>query len=159
MPSIAYSAGSIAIAPTTGQAIAMADGPSGSLTAYTQTPGQPWSGPIRIDGGAHGIAFSAPAVGVAKAMGLAYALAVGTSRSLFAYWQNGAGQWQGPGGVDHQQTGLAFSAPAMAENPVNGLLLALAVGPDNSLYVYWQDSKGNWVGPLGIDQGIGCIAY
>ncbi len=158
-PSIATSAGSLAIAPSSGQRIALADGPADRLYAYTQTPGQQWSAPIRIDGGAAGIAFSAPAVGVAAATGRAYALAVGTSRSLFAYWQNGAGQWQGPGGVDHQQTGLAYSAPAMAEDPLSGLLVALAVGPSNSLYVYWQDQQGNWVGPLGIDQGIGCIAY
>ena len=156
---IADSAGSITVVPSTGQSIAMADGPAGRLYAYTQVPAGQWSSPVRIDGGAAGIAFSPPAVGVASHTGRAYALAVGTSRSLFAYWQDSAGQWQGPGGVDHQQTDIAFSAPAMTEDPADGLLLALAVGTHNSLYAYWQDQQGNWQGPLGIDQGTSCIAY
>ena len=50
--------------------------------------------------------------------------------------------------------------PSIAFNPSTGLATAVAEGPSNSLYAYWQNSvNGQWSGPLGIDGGKAGIAY
>ncbi len=49
--------------------------------------------------------------------------------------------------------------PAVAVNPKTGLGSAAAVGPSDSLYVYWQSPNGAWNGPYGLDGGAPGIAY
>src|ERR1700683_3039572 len=49
--------------------------------------------------------------------------------------------------------------PAIAVNPKTGLAVAAAVGPADSLYVYWQSQNGVWNGPYGLDGGAPGIAY
>ena len=158
-PGIAYSAPSIAINPSSGLATAVAEGPSNSLYAYWQKPGGSWLGPLGIDGGKPGIAYSAPSIAINPSSGLATAVAEGPSNSLYAYWQKPGGSWLGPLGIDGGKPGIAYSAPSIAINPSSGLATAVAEGPSNSLYAYWQKPGGSWLGPLGIDGGKPGIAY
>jgi hypothetical protein len=156
---IAYSAPSEALNPQTLLPTVLADGPNNSLFAYWEKSNGLWTGPLGVDNGHAGIAYSAPSFGFDNVTGLPVALAVGRSNSLYTYWQQGNGQWVGPAALDNSRTGLAYSAPSLAVNPRTGLPFALAVGPSNSLYAYWQNANGQWSGPLGVDNGIGCIAY
>jgi hypothetical protein len=150
---------SVAVNPSTGLAVAVAEGPSNSLYAYSQNANGQWSGPVGIDGGNPRIAYSAPSVAVDPSTGLAVAVAEGPSNSLYAYWQNGNGSWSGPLGIDGGRAGIGYSPPSVAVNPSDGLAVAVAEGPSNSLYAYWQNANGQWSGPVGIDGGAPGIAY
>jgi hypothetical protein len=154
---IGYSPPSVAINPLTGLAVAV--GPSNSLYAYWQDSNGQWSGPLGIDGGNPHIAYSAPSVAVNLSTGLEVAVAEGPSNSLYAFWQKSDGSWAGPLGIDGGRAGIGYSPPSVAINPLTGLAVAVAEGPSNSLYAYWQDSNGQWSGPLGIDGGAPGIAY
>jgi hypothetical protein len=158
-PGIAFSAAALAVSPR-GLPTVVADGPSNSLYVYWQTTSNgPWTGPLGIDHGNPNIAFSAASLAYNGQTGLPVALAVGKSHSLYTYWQTSNGSWLGPGALDNSRTGIAYSTPAETVNAVSGLPFALAIGPANSLYVYWQESNGHWQGPLGIDNGACGIAY
>jgi surface antigen len=156
---IAYSAPAEAENPSSKLPTVLADGPSDSLYAYWENSNGQWSGPLGVGGGHGGIAYSEPAIAYNGTTGLPVALAVGASNSLYTYWQNSNGQWVGPGALDNSTPGIAYSPPAETANARTGLPFALVVGPSNSLYAYWQNSNGQWSGPLGVDGGIGCIAY
>jgi CHAP domain-containing protein len=156
---IGYSAPSEALNPQTLLPTVLAEGPQHSLYVYWQQSNGQWTGPLGVGNGSANIAYSQPSFGFDNVTGLPVALAVGRSNSLYTYWQQSNGQWVGPAALDNSATGLAYSAPSLAVNPRTGLPFALAVGPSNSLYAYWQNASGKWSGPLGVDNGIGCIAY
>lgn len=159
---IAYSKPAVAINPQTGLATAVVEGPNHSLYAYWQDSiDGPWTGPFGIDGGAPGIAYSAPSIAFNPTTGLATVAAEGPNNSLYAYWQNSVdGSWSGPLGLDNGAGGIAYSAPSIAFNAATQTATAVARGPNNSLYAYWQDGlNGQWSGPLGLDGGSGGIAY
>ena len=149
----------VAVNGSTGLATAVADGPDHSLYAYWQDPSGNWIGPLGLDGGRGGIAYSTPAIGFDPDTGLATVVAEGPGNSLYAYWQDSTGNWNGPLGIDGGDGGIAFSEPAISFDPSGDVTTVVAEGPDNSLYAYWQDSGGPWQGPLGIDGGQGGIAF
>lgn len=64
------------------------------------------------------------------------------------YWSGGGSGGTKPG-----------AGPSIAINPATGLAYAVTEGPNNSLYAYWENSNGQWTGPLGIDGGKAGIAY
>jgi hypothetical protein len=49
--------------------------------------------------------------------------------------------------------------PAAESDPRTGLVVAAALGPHNSLKVYWQKPNTTWVGPHALDNGAQNIAY
>ena len=156
---IAFSEPAMSFDPNTDATTVVAQGPDNSLYAYFQDPSGAWNGPIGIDAGRAGIAFSDPAISFNANTSSTDVVAVGPDNSLYAYWQDATGAWNGPIGIDGGRGGIAYSTPAMASNPSTAEPTVVAQGPDNSLYAYWQDASGNWNGPLGIDGGRGGIAY
>ncbi|HEX8753211.1 MAG TPA: CHAP domain-containing protein [Solirubrobacterales bacterium] len=69
------------------------------------------------------------------------------------------GTGETPEGGGGAPGGTPGKGPSIAINPSNGLATAVAEGPSNSLYAYWQTAGGSWTGPLGIDGGKAGIAY
>ncbi|MGB8098961.1 MAG: hypothetical protein WCF17_17515, partial [Terracidiphilus sp.] len=159
---IAYSDPSMDFNQTTQLATVVAEGPSNSLYAYWQNSvdGQ-WTGPLGIDGGRGGIAYSDPSLVFNQTTQMATAVAEGPSHSLYAYWQNSVnGQWSGPLGIDGGAGNIAYSNPSIAFNQSGQIATVVDVGPSNSLYAYWQNGlNGQWTGPLGIDGGAGEVGY
>lgn len=149
---------SIAVNPNNGLASVLAQGPSNSLYAYWQSSNGAWNGPWGINGGSAGLAYSGPAIAIVPSTGLGVGVCRGPSNSLYNYWQNSNGSWNGPGGINGGAPNMCYSDPAIAVNNSNGQATVLAQGPSNSLYYYWQ-SGGNWYGPGGINGGSGAICY
>jgi hypothetical protein len=140
-----------------GAATAAVQGPNNKFYAFGQRTDSSWVGPITV--GKTGIAYSDPALYINQSDGTATVVAQGPNNSLYGYGQRIDGSWVGPNQVGTGKTGIVYSAPAIAMNPVTGLGEAVAEGPKNSLYYYWQKSDGSWMGPLGILGGIPNIAY
>lgn len=149
---------SICINPNTALSSALAQGPNNSLYAYWQNYDGSWGGPWGINGGSANLAHSSPAIAMVPSTGLAVGVCQGPNNSLYNYWQNSNGSWNGPGGINGGAANMCYSDPAIAVNPNTGQATVLAQGPSNSLYYYWQ-SGGTWYGPGGINGGAANIAY
>jgi hypothetical protein len=108
-PNIAFSAPSFAYSGQMGRLEALAVGKANSLYTYWQTVAHgPWLGPAALDNSQTGIAYSTPAEGVNARTGAAFALDIGPANSLYFYWQQSNGYWQGPLGIDNGDCGIAY---------------------------------------------------
>ncbi|HVS79347.1 MAG TPA: CHAP domain-containing protein [Candidatus Saccharimonadales bacterium] len=159
-PDLAHSSVAVAVNPLTGLETAVAEGPLNSLYVYWQNSDRSWDGPLGIHGGDQKRAYSDPAIAFNPNTGLATVVAVGPKNSLYAYWQNADKSWTGPYGIDGGTPYIAYSRPAIAFNPNTGTATAVAQGPNNSLYYYFQNGvNGSWAGPYGIHSGAKDLAY